>query len=264
VASYLREHPSASQSQVIDASRAERLEVYSWLFRKRAIGGQNSRIRTLMEVDAFAEIHRSWQQLGYPFDTLVPSYATSIGSSGDRPAALAELMGIIVNGGQREPTVYLDQLQFAIGSPYESVLQRKPGQAVPVMAPEVAQALRQALRVVVEEGTARRVRGAFDEKGAPPVLVGGKTGTGDNRLNTYTRGGGLVGSRVTSRTATFVFYLGERHFGTLTAFVLGPSAGDYRFTSALPVQILKTMAPLLKPVLGTAPGQESAGCPQGQ
>ncbi|MEY8690090.1 MAG: penicillin-binding transpeptidase domain-containing protein, partial [Leptothrix sp. (in: b-proteobacteria)] len=264
VAAYLREHPSASQSQVLDASRAERLEVYSWLFRKRAIGGQNSRIRTLMEVDAFAQIHRNWQQLGYPFDTLVPSYATAIGSSGDRPAALAELMGIIVNGGLREPTVYLDQLQFAIGSPYESVLQRKPGQAAQVMAPEVAQALRQALRVVVEEGTARRVRGAFDDKDAPPLPVGGKTGTGDNRLNTYTRGGGLVGSRVTSRTATFVFYLGERHFGTLTAFVLGPSAGDYRFTSALPVQILKTMAPLLKPVLSTTPGQESAGCPQGQ
>ena len=44
------------------------------------------------------------------------------------------------------------------------------------------------------------------------------------------------------------------------ALVLGPSAGEYRFTSALPVQILKTMAPLLKPTLNSPPGS-SESCP---
>ena len=47
--------------------------------------GQNARIATLLEMDAFAQIHRSWQRLGYPFESLVPSYATAIGSSGDGP-----------------------------------------------------------------------------------------------------------------------------------------------------------------------------------
>ena len=46
-----------------------------------------------------------------------------------------------------------------------------------------------------------------------------------------------------NRTATFVFYIGDHHFGTLTAFVPGAEAADYRFTSALPAQILKTLAP---------------------
>jgi hypothetical protein len=104
------------------------------------------------------------------------------------------------------------------------------------------------------------MKGVLDEPGQAPMVIGGKTGTGDNRLNTYTRGGGLLASKVTSRTATFVFYLGPRHFGTLTAFVLGPEAGSYKFTSALPTQILKSMAPLLKPVLS---GVSAQACPAG-
>lgn len=56
-----------------------------------------------------------------------------------------------------------------------------------------------------------------------------------------------------NRTATFVFYLGPRHFGSLTAYVIGPNAASYRFTSALPVQILKSMAPVLLPHLESEP-----------
>ncbi len=81
----------------------ERQQVYRWLFRTRAKGAQDSRIFTLLEVEAFLEIHRRWARLGYPFGHLVPSLATALGSSGDRPAALAELMGIIVNDGLRLP-----------------------------------------------------------------------------------------------------------------------------------------------------------------
>jgi len=39
--------------------------------------------------------------------------------------------------------------------------------------------------------------------------------------------------------------------------VLGPSAQGYRFTSALPVQILKSMAPLIRPVVADS----QQGCP---
>ena len=50
-----------------------------------------------------------------------------------------------------------------------------------------------------------------------PITIGGKTGTGDHRYQTYGKGGQLIDSRVVNRTATFVFYLGDRYFGTLTA-----------------------------------------------
>ncbi|WP_338414499.1 transglycosylase domain-containing protein [uncultured Sphaerotilus sp.] len=258
VADYLRQNPKAALEQVLDAGAVEREQSYNWLLRNKARRGQNSRIVQLLEIEAFAKIHASWKRVGFPFETLVSSYATAIGSSGDRPAALAELMGILVNDGRRLPATMLDRLQFASGSPYEVTLAKKHTEGEQVLAPEIAATARKALALVVSDGTARRVRGVLDEPGQAPMVIGGKTGTGDNRLNTYTRGGGLLASKVTSRTATFVFYLGPRHFGTLTAFVLGPEAGGYKFTSALPTQILKSMAPLLKPVLS---GVSAAACP---
>ena len=243
---------------MLDAGKPQRQEVYGWLFRSRAKSAQNRRILSLLEIDAFAEIHRAWQRLGYPFERLVPSYATAIGSSGDRPAALAELMGIIVNGGVRQPGVQLDTLRFAEGTPYEARLRREAKGAERVMPQEVAETVRGALALVVAKGTARRLSGALDGPGGEPLVIGGKTGTGDNRLNTYSARGKQTGSRVLNRTATFVFYLGDRHFGTITAFVPGAAADGFRFTSALPVQIVKLMAPLLTPVLHPAPGK---GCP---
>jgi len=68
-----------------------------WIFAGVAVAlGQDNRIRTLLEQDAFQRIARRWQRLGYPFDSLTPSYATAIGASGDRPAALAEKAGQLV------------------------------------------------------------------------------------------------------------------------------------------------------------------------
>lgn len=94
---YLRRHPGATLTEVLDASASERQEVYAWLFKTRHKSAQDKRLRELVELDAFAEVHRSWQRLGYPFESLTPSYASAIGASGDRPAALAELMGIIAD-----------------------------------------------------------------------------------------------------------------------------------------------------------------------
>ena len=109
---------------MIEATAAQRQQAYAWLLRGSAKGAQDVRLRTLIEVDAFEQVHASWRRVGYPFDSLVPSYATAIGSSGDRPAALAELMGIIVAGGVRQPTVQIETLHFAAGTPYETLLQR--------------------------------------------------------------------------------------------------------------------------------------------
>jgi hypothetical protein len=57
---------------------------------------------------------------------------------------------------------------------------------------------------------------------------------------------------VVNRSATFVFAIGDRYFGTLTAYVPGAQAAHYDFTSALPVQLLKLLAPSLLP-LGDVP-----------
>src|SRR3546814_8809425 len=71
------------------------------------------------------------------------------------------------------------------------------------------------------------------------MVVGGKTGTGDNRTDRYARGGRVIGSVTRSRTATFVFFIGDRWYGTVTAHVEGADAARYRFTSALPTQLFK-------------------------
>jgi len=252
---YLSAKPEASWAEAVEASADERQAVYRWLFRTRFKGAQDSRIYTMLEVEAFLEIHRRWARLGYPFDHLVPSYATALGSSGDRPAALAELMGIIVNDGVRLPTARIESLRFAVDTPYETRFARRVADGERVMAPEVAAALRNALSEVVEGGTARRLSGAFKLADGTTLVVGGKTGTGDNRI-AIGRGGakGLA----LNRTATFVFYIGANHFGTLTAYVIGPEAASYRFTSGLPVQILKSMGPMVLPYLEP---QSARACP---
>lgn len=256
---YLIEQPQATFSNAVAASQDERQEVYGWLFRSRHKSARDSRIRIMLEVEAFLDIHRRWQNLGYPFAHLVPSLATAIGSSGDRPAALAELVGIIQNDGIRQPVTRIDSLHFAADTPYDTLVVRDHIVGKRVMAPEVAAALRSALADVVEAGTARRLLGSFTQADGHPLKVGGKTGTGDNRIETVGAGGRVLSSRAMNRTATFVFYLGQHHYGTLTAFVPGRAAENFRFTSALPVQVLKGMAPILLPYL--EPGTHSQCLP---
>ncbi len=246
---YLLKNPSSTLSEMVNASRFERQEVYGWLFKSRYQGARDSRIRTMVEIEAFLDIHQRWKRVGYPFDHLVPSLATAIGSSGDRPAALSELVGIIQNDGVRLPTLRIDTLHFAANTPYETKLVSDPDRGVRILPVEVARALKGAMSQVVDAGTARRISGSFKLQDGTPLVMGGKTGTGDNRIESFGAGGRLIGSRSLNRTATFVFFLGDNHFGTLTAFVPGRSAEAFKFTSALPVQVLKGMAPILMPYL---------------
>jgi membrane peptidoglycan carboxypeptidase len=242
---YLRRHPGAGMAQVVRASSAERQAVYSWLFLTRHRNAQDHRITSLLELEAFLDIHRSWERLGYPFASLTPSLATAIGSSGDRPAALAELMGIILNDGVRLPTVLVDRLDFAVGTPYETHLGRAEAPPTQVLAPEVAAVVRALLTEVVDQGTARGLRPALTAPGRPVRVVGGKTGTGDHRFFVYAKNGTVTDSRVVSRAATFVFMLDNRYFGTVTAYVPGPEAGRFHFTSALPVRVTGLLMPTL-------------------
>ena len=81
------------------------------------------------------------------------------------------------------------------------------------------------------------------------VVIGGKTGTGDNRRDIYGSGGRLIKSEAINRTAVFVFFLENRLFGVITAYVAGNEADNYNFTSLLPVQVLKALAPKLMPLI---------------
>jgi membrane peptidoglycan carboxypeptidase len=117
---YLIAHPNAKRSEIIDASADTRQEAYGWLFNSKREHQQNVRIRIVTEEDAFSDLLQEWKKQGWPFEHLVPSLATAIGSSGDRPDALATLMGIIINDGVRLPTTNIEQLQLGGGTPYET------------------------------------------------------------------------------------------------------------------------------------------------
>jgi hypothetical protein len=251
-AAYLRRHPGALLSELFAASEKERQDVYTWLFKTRSKDAQDIRIRTILEIEAFEEIHQGWKRLGYPFDSLVPSYATAIGSSADRPVALAELVGVISSGGVRYPSVRTRRLRFAAGTPYETTLQPMVASPERVTRPEIAAVVREALIGVVENGTAVRVRGAFVRSDGTAIPVGGKTGTGDNQYEVFGIGPASSPVWVQNRTATFVFMIGDRFFGTVIVYVSGPESLRFGFTSSLPVQILKVLAPSLTPMIEKA------------
>jgi membrane peptidoglycan carboxypeptidase len=251
VASWCLHHPGATLADVLDNSRDVRVGVYGWLFRTRSRNAQDQRIRTMLEIEAFQGILARWRRVGYPFTNIVPSIGTAIGSSGDRPLALAELVGIVLSGGLRYPTVRVDQLRFAQGTPFETRLVKRRASPERVLSPAVAATVRDAMVDVVQNGTGQRARGAFTGEDGRPLIVGGKTGTGDNRYHVYSPGGTLVGSRVMNRTATFVFFAGERYFGVVVAYVPGRDAGDFKYTSALPAQVLRLLGPRFKGLVAT-------------
>lgn len=250
---YLKRNPGATFERIVADSAGPRREAYRWLFASRFRHAQDVRVNIVLEGLAFERIAASWRRLGYAFERLVPSYATAIGSSGDRPAALAELMGIVVNDGVRRPAVKLEELRFAAATPFETLLRWQEREGERVLPAEVAQAARGALLRVVNNGTARRVKDAYHDPADRPLALGGKTGTGDHRFSVFGHGGQVVSSRVVNRAATFVFFLGDRFFGTVTAFVPGEQAAAYEFTSALPVQVLKELEPVLRPLVTGKP-----------
>jgi hypothetical protein len=165
----------------------ERQEVYSWLFKTNRKHAQDKRIAGLLEVESFLKIHAQWKKMGYPFDSLVPSYATTLGASADRPIALAEMMGIIVNGGVRKPVERIDSLHFAKGTPYETLVKRAP------TSRERSRCWRRKWRAPWPTPSAAWSRKAPPSASRRPspssdgsvIAVGGKTGTGDQRFDVY-------------------------------------------------------------------------------
>ena len=114
----------------------------------------------LLEQDAFDHILQDWQREGYPFGHIVPSYGGAIGISGDRPDALADLIGIILNHGESLPTADLQRLEFAAGTPYQTDMAFEP-EPQRVLPPRWAQTVRRALQGVVAKGKATRLSGTY-------------------------------------------------------------------------------------------------------
>jgi len=244
-----RDHPEPRFSEALERSKGARQELSQWIYAKRFREAQNLRIRTELERRAFIGIHKAWKRLGYPFESMVPSLASAIGSSGDRPQALAELVGIIQNDGRRVPFLRVDALHFAESTPYETHFEPRGGQGEQVMQPEVAKALRALMHSVVEGGTARRVNGVLKLADGEVVKIGGKTGSGDNRYERTAADGSILSSRSINRTASFVFVAGTRFFGMISAHVPGEEAGKYRFTSTLALQAFRALAPAVEPLI---------------
>jgi membrane peptidoglycan carboxypeptidase len=140
-------------------------------------------------------------------------------------------------------------VRFAADTPYETEMVYRPDVSRRVMSTEVAATLRRALAGVVDTGTAIRARGVFFGPDGKPLPIGGKTGTGDNRFETFGAGHQLIDARLVDRTATFVFFLGDRLYGTVTAFVPGAQAASYHFTSSLAVLLLTKLAPELQALI---------------
>jgi cell division protein FtsI/penicillin-binding protein 2 len=162
-------------------------------------------------------------------------------------------MGILASGGVRFGERRVEALAFATATPYETTFAAGDVSAVRVLNEDVARAVRGALGDVVAHGTARRVAKTFASADGTPIPIAGKTGTGDHRFKTFSRGGVKTGERVLNRSAVFTFIIGERHFGVVTAYVAGEFAAEYKFTSALPLEVLRALSPAIAPLVGAAP-----------
>ncbi|MCP4113635.1 MAG: glycosyl transferase family 51 [Desulfobacteraceae bacterium] len=238
-------NPGTSWGKVLGKSPQARRTSSAWLLRSSMRKQQNIRLRIRAEKDAFVKITAYWRTVGFPFKRLVPSFSTSIGSSADQPAALAKLIGIILNDGVLQPDISVQKLRFANSTPYHTFFELSPKPGQRVMAAPVAMSLRGMLKKVVDMGTGRRAKGVFTMPDGTVMATGGKTGTGDNQHKKTDREGNIISSKALNRTATFAFYIGDRYFGVITAFVSGSETKDYNFTSALPVSILKLLAPAI-------------------
>lgn len=257
---YLRAHPKASESELKTASKDARLTSYAWLFKTRRRGAQDRRIRHMVELEAYVRITKAWRALGYPFDAVTPSYAAAVGASGDRPDALAQLIGIIANDGRMLPPHSLTSLRFAAGTPYETEFAHVPAGNDAAVSPEIVDVVHRLLHDVVQGGTGARLASGLPLPNGRALDVYGKTGTGDQRFEVYAPGARLIESRKVNRTATFVFVIDNRFFGTLTAYAHEPYAARYAYTSAMAVQLLKSMSPVLAPLFAApTPAHTRAG-----
>jgi membrane peptidoglycan carboxypeptidase len=159
------------------------------------------------------------------------------------------------------PQTRIEKLHFAEGTPYETQMERDPLVGERVLSPDAASVVRDAMIDVVDQGTARRISGALKTPSGEILTTGGKTGTGNNRIQVFGASGTLLDSRPLNRTSTLVFFIGDRYYGTVTAYVSGREASAHTFTSSLPAQLLKHLADELAPLFEAAERHPEASDP---
>src|ERR1044072_1571967 len=164
-------------------------------------------------------------------------------------------MGVIMNDGVRMPSISIERLRFAEGTPYETVMKRS-AEPDRVMSHEVAEVAKRALTGVVQEGTARRLIGTYKAADGTDLPVGGKTGTGDNRYHHFGAGGGITGSRVVDRTRASVLFLGALFSGTAPAYAPGRDAALFSFPRGLAAPPPKALDPELRPLIAPPPAPD--------
>jgi len=130
-------------------------------------------------------------------------------------------MGIIVNRGMRLPVTRVGAMQFASATPYETRLDYQPPRAERVLSADVADVVRRALIGVVDEGTAKRLKGALVRRDGSVVAIGARP-HGRPIVSTLRprRAVDLVARR--RRSATLVFLIGDRYFGTIMGTCTSP------------------------------------------
>ncbi|MAI60885.1 MAG: hypothetical protein CBB87_00160 [Micavibrio sp. TMED27] len=220
----------------------------------RALDRQNRRIQQVVEMRAFEIIHKSWERQGFPFNKMVSSLASVLGSSADRPKATAELLGIMQNNGQKLQTRAFNKIHLAKDTPYEQIFEAVASQPEQVVSPEIAQIAFEAAQGVVEHGTAMNAKDSVSLSDKRKLTIAGKTGTHDGEARRRNPVTGKLETVKDDRFGVFTFAIGDYHFGTITIAVLDQKAEDHKFTSSFNVQLFKKLAPMLRPVLDSAYG----------
>jgi membrane peptidoglycan carboxypeptidase len=270
LAAQMMKNPDASYKDLRAGVVRMAPDIYKWLEKSNNENLKSRHVFTMLEQDAFDVIHDNWAEKGFPFRRLIPSFATSIGVSGDTPNALATLMGIVVNGGKAMPNAEFTNITLGKDTPYEKNFVFAPENEIQVMDANIAAIVKENLENIVQNGTARRTKNAIVFSNGVKWAIGGKTGTGDNRIETHDRYGNVTLSTVRNRTATFVFTFGDKYYGSMVAYAAGEEAADEEFTSSLPVkafsQIIKDLTPIFEekhkdeifaPVVIAAPEEEN-------
>lgn len=214
-------------------------ESYAWVDKKSNYKKRNLAVRKMVEEKTFLEILDMWKSIGYPYNKIVPSLGTALGSSGDRPKALADLLGVIVSGGLKPHQSIINSINFAEGTPYEFNYEKtfKLGNER-LLSKEISESVLTAMGNVVDHGTGISLKG---KKGIVSARV--KTGTGDNKK--VFKINGTTKEIPLNRSATSVFNINEKYYGVLVAYTIYDGKMEetkLTFTSSLPNNIVRVLA----------------------
>ena len=154
---------------------------------------RTSRIRIVLEEEAFELIQAIWRSRLSVRAAWCP-LATAIGSSADRPAALAELVGIILNDGVR---LAGGALRASCTSPPVRPTRQAAGRSrrrgERVLPPEIA-AVVEGMIDCVEQRHGPPARGAYVDARRPPSPIGARPAPATTGASPSPAAAGLIES----------------------------------------------------------------------